>query len=155
MKTRQTHEPSDLESRVAARLSARFIPQVRLALSEKAEQLPHDVVERLRVAREQSVARGREALLASTGRRSASATVVTGRSGAAAVLGQSAPWWQRAASIAPLVLLVLGLLLIQHRAEVEQVNAAAEVDSQLLKDVLPPDAYSDPGFAEYLRRSDP
>jgi len=36
-------------------------------------------------------------------------------------------------------------------AEVEQVHAAAEVDSQLLADALPPSAYTDPGFAEYLR----
>jgi Protein of unknown function (DUF3619) len=31
------------------------------------------------------------------------------------------------------------------------VLAAAEIDAQLLSDSLPPTAYSDPGFAEYLR----
>ena len=51
--------------------------------------------------------------------------------------------------------MVLGLLLIQRQAEIEQVRAAAEVDAQLLADDLPPDAYSDPGFAEFLRRPAP
>ena len=32
-----------------------------------------------------------------------------------------------------------------------QVVAAAEIDAALLTDDLPPDAYSDPGFAEFLR----
>jgi hypothetical protein len=33
----------------------------------------------------------------------------------------------------------------------EQVVAAAEFDAQLLADDLPPAAFSDPGFAEFLR----
>jgi hypothetical protein len=99
------------------------------------------------------VARAREQRVLGERRQSAGAPFVVGGAGRAALLAAPAPFWQRAASILPLVLLVLGLFLIQHRAEVEQVTAAAEVDSQLLKDVLPPDAYSDPGFAEYLRRS--
>ncbi|MFY9513498.1 MAG: DUF3619 family protein, partial [Rubrivivax sp.] len=41
-----------LQARVASRLVA--------ALSEQASALPHDLSERLRVAREQAVARGRE-----------------------------------------------------------------------------------------------
>jgi ElaB/YqjD/DUF883 family membrane-anchored ribosome-binding protein len=151
MNLRRHSEPAELQ----ARLVGRFATKVRAALAERAEDLPHDVNERLRVARDQAVARAREALLAADRRRGAGAPVAVGRAGDAALLAQPVPFWQRAASFLPLLMLVLGFILIQYRAEVEQVHAAAEVDSQLLKDVLPPDAYSDPGFAEYLRRSAP
>ena len=50
----------------------------------------------------------------------------------------------------PLCLLVAGLLLIQHGQWYEQILAAAEVDTALLSDNLPPAAYGDPGFSEYL-----
>ena len=54
----------------------------------------------------------------------------------------------------PLLLLLAGLMLIQQWQVRERVRAAADIDSLLLVDALPPTAYSDPGFAEYLR-SDP
>ena len=50
----------------------------------------------------------------------------------------------------PLLLLVIGLLLIEHGQWYEQVLAAAEIDTALLSDNLPPAAYGDPGFSEYL-----
>ena len=62
-------------------------------------------------------------------------------------------WWPQAASVLPLLVLVSGLLLIDNWVTREQVLAAAEIDAQLLSDTLPPTAYSDPGFAEYLRSS--
>jgi hypothetical protein len=81
-------------------------------------------------------------------------TVVGVGSSGTAMLGGFVPWWQRAASVLPLVVLVVGLMLIQQWTVREQVLAAAEIDTQLLGDDLPPAAYSDPGFAEFLR-SDP
>jgi hypothetical protein len=51
----------------------------------------------------------------------------------------------------PLLLLVGGLLLIQQWSSRERVLAAAEIDTLLLADTLPPSAYGDPGFAEFLR----
>jgi hypothetical protein len=80
--------------------------------------------------------------------------VITGRSSSgAAVLGGLVPWWQRAASVLPLLMLVAGLLMIDQWSVREQVFAAADIDAQLLADDLPPAAYSDPGFAEFLRSS--
>jgi hypothetical protein len=126
-----------------ARLAARFAG----ALTARSEDLPHDVIERLRFAREQALARSREVRLATP----AGATV-TGVSGqGSATLGRMAPWWQRAASVLPLLVLVAGLFAIEHWSAREQVLAAADIDTQLLADDLPPAAYSDPGFAEYLR----
>lgn len=150
-----------IEARLAARLGA--------GLTERAEQLPHDIGERLRAAREQALARAAE--VRRTARRQPKAATDAGvvaviRGGVALMGGRvggpvgdlaggPAPWWQRAAAMLPLALLIAGLVLIQHQAELEQVRAAAEVDVALLTDDLPPDAYTDPGFAEFLREPAP
>jgi len=70
-------------------------------------------------------------------------------------LGKGAPWWQRALGVLPLVLLVSGLVLIQQWSAHEQMMAAADIDAVLLADDLPPAAYTDPGFGEYLRTATP
>lgn len=130
-----------LEARVAARLAG--------FLTTQAQALPHDVNERLRFAREQALSRARQARLQTAG---GTAVVVTG-GGTAALTGFSRlfGWWPQAASVLPLLVLVSGLLMIDRWVTREQVLAAAEIDAQLLSDTLPPTAYSDPGFAEYLR----
>ena len=45
----------------------------------------------------------------------------------------------------------LQLIAIDEWHESAQIQAAAEVDSALLSDPLPPDAYRDPGFLEFLK----
>lgn len=135
------HAPShaaSLEARVGTRLAG--------MLTSQSQALPHDVTERLRFAREQALARAQQAR----------AQAVRGNSAAiqgngTLALGGFAPWWQRAASVLPLLVLVSGLVLIDRWVLHEQVLNAAEIDAQLLSDDLPPTAYSDPGFAEYLR----
>lgn len=131
-----------MENRLGMRLAA--------GLSERADALPHDLSERLRVGREAAVAR----LRTSTARRTATAGGVlqVGRGRAAALAGglglQIASW-------APLAALVAGLLLIQQWSQHEQVEAAAEIDAVLLADDLPPAAWTDPGFREFLRTPNP
>ncbi len=132
-----------LESRLAMHFTS--------ALSSKVERLPHDISERLRFAREQALGKAREVRRLAT---AAAGNVIAGRSSSgAAVLGGLVPWWQRAASVLPLVMLVAGLLMIDQWSAREQVFAAADIDAQLLADDLPPAAYSDPGFTEFLRSS--
>lgn len=128
-----------LEARLGARLAA--------GLTTRAQGVPHDISERLRVSREQAVARARLARQAAP----ASAGIVGVSRSGAATFGGSASWWQRAASALPLVVLALGMVAIDHWSTREQVLAAADIDAQLLSDNLPPAAYSDPGFAEFLR----
>lgn len=128
-----------LEARLGARLAA--------GLSVQAERVPHDIGERLRVSREQAVARARMVRLAAP----AGGTILGVSPAGVATFGGFVPWWQRAASVLPLVMLVLGMLAIDHWSMREQVLAAADIDAQLLSDDLPPAAYSDPGFAEFLR----
>jgi len=131
-----------LEGQVALRMTAH--------LSRGAEALPHDIAERLRFGRERALA------LALQQRQVAAAVVVTapqrvGMAGRAAVLGGPPSVWLRLASALPLLVLVAGLVLIQQHHDMEQINAAAEIDSALLADELPPAAYGDPGFSEFLR----
>lgn len=127
-----------LEGQLALRITAR--------LSNGAESLPHDITERLRFGRERALA------LALQQRRVAAVQVAqpVTMSGRAAVLGGPPSMWLRLASALPLVVLVAGLVLIQHHHDFEQISAAAEIDSALLADELPPAAYGDPGFSEFL-----
>ena len=134
----------ELEAR-EARLGLRIASR----LSEQTERLPHDLSERLRVAREQAVARARQVRQAE-----AVAPVAVQASGASLVLG-STPIWVRMASVLPLMLLVLGLVLIQHVHQQAEIDAAAEVDAALLADELPPEAYGDPGFVAFLKQPEP
>lgn len=121
-------------------------------LSRGCETLPHDITERLRFARERALA---TVALRRPAAVPALAASLLGNSGRSAVLGGEPPsmWW-RLASALPFVMLLAGLVLIERHYDWQQIEAAAEVDSALLADDLPPAAYRDPGFLEYLRNAD-
>ena len=140
-RTHQTAALSSLEASMGARLAG--------VLTARSQALPHDITERLRFARERAVTVARQSRAQAAG----GASVVGISSHGSATLGSFLPWWQRAASVLPLLVLVAGLVMIDNWAVREQVLAAAEIDAQLLSDDLPPAAYSDPGFGEYLRNS--
>ena len=129
-------------------LQARFALRVAARLHDRAERSGADINERLRFAREQALERARVARAASAQPAvSASAGPVLALAGD----GGGTPWWARLAALVPLVLLVVGFAVIQHRHSQVQIDAAAEIDAAILSDDLPPTAYSDPGFVEYLR----
>jgi Protein of unknown function (DUF3619) len=132
-------------------LQSRFAVRVAADLKLRANALPHDISERLRVAREQVVASARQEQV----RLATSPSVVSRSAGGAATLAAPSPWWLKLASGFPLAVLLVGLVVIAQWNSREQVLAAAEVDMQLLSDDLPPKAYSDPGFAEFLRNTPP
>ena len=127
-------------SATAAAQEARFGRLVAARLSAGSEDISHNVGERLRVARMQAVARRRQpaevrsAVVASNG---------------VATLG--AVWWSRLGAIVPLVALVAGLITVSVMQEENRTSELAEVDSALLTDDLPPAAYTDPGFAQFLK----
>jgi hypothetical protein len=133
-------------------LESRFAQRVAAALTEQQIATPRrDIEERLRVARDQALGRAREARRSAT---AAPAVVVTG--GGTAALGgpddaAGTPWWLRLSSLLPLAVLLAGLLMIDRNYTQTQIEAAAEVDAALLADDLPPEAYRDPGFAEFLK----
>ncbi|MDH4061516.1 MAG: DUF3619 family protein [Aquincola sp.] len=130
-----------LEARLGLRLAA-SLTALEVAKPDR------DVNERLRFAREQALARGREA------RRTAAASSLHGARGGTAVMSgpdTNTPWWLRVSSVLPLALLLGGLIFIDHQYSRAQIEAAAEVDAAILADDLPPEAYRDAGFVEYLR----
>jgi hypothetical protein len=131
-----TPYPDVLETRVARRITAR--------LTERADNLPHDITERLRVARQQAVDRARQL-------RKLSVAPAWQTQGGAAVMSGPPSWWLRVASVVPLALLLAGLFVIQRTYLEQQISAAAEIDEAILTDDLPPQAYTDPGFAEFLK----
>ena len=125
---------------MASAQEAQFGRLVAARLSAGSENMSHDIGERLRVARMQAVARRRQptemraAIVASNG---------------VATLG--AVWWSRIGAIVPLVALVAGLITVSVMQEENRTSELAEVDSALLTDDLPPAAYTDPGFAQFLK----
>ncbi|WP_428424544.1 DUF3619 family protein [Methylibium sp.] len=125
-------------------LEDRYALRIAAALSTHADELPRDVTERLRFAREQALERARR--LATR-----TAPAATRLGGNVLAWGGEPGWGWRLATLAPLIALVAGLVLIQIQHDDDQISAAAEVDAALLADDLPPDAYTDAGFAEFLR----
>jgi hypothetical protein len=130
----------------------RFARSVAAQLTLHTDQLPQDITERLRVAREQAVSRAR---LARSQPVSAAPTLRMGSVLAWFGHGQSpqADRWFKLSSVLPLVALLAGLLMIQDWHGTNEISAAAEIDTSLLADELPPAAYSDNGFLEYLKSS--
>jgi len=126
-------------------LEARLALRIAGALSQRGDALPHDLAERLRVARLRAVDRARES------RKLSAAPAQLAQGGGTLAMSGSPSWWLRLASLAPLALLLLGLLFIERSYVDQQVRAAAEIDAAILTDDLPPQAYSDPGFVEFLR----
>ncbi|MFM2069264.1 MAG: hypothetical protein RLZZ584_4173 [Pseudomonadota bacterium] len=138
-------EKAALEARLGLRIAAR--------LHDGSQGVPHDISERLRVAREAAVARARHSQRLAAA--AAASTVSAGHHhGAAAALGGgNESWWVRLTALAPLVVLLAGLLFIHEWQRLEQIDATAELDAALLADDLPPAAYTDPGFVEFLSNS--
>jgi D-tyrosyl-tRNA(Tyr) deacylase len=121
-------------------LQEQFGREVAKRLSDATAELPYHITERLRAARAQALARHRIASVA------ASPTVVV--SGNTASLGG---WWRQVAAALPLLVLAGGLVLIHSIQNDYRASEVAEVDAALLTDDLPPDAYADPGFAQFLK----
>lgn len=128
-------------------LKERFGIKTASYLSAASSDLPCDISERLRAARAQAVSK-RKIMKAQT-----AATLVSS-SGSAALTwgsGESLGWWGRIGSVLPLVALVVGLLAIYSVQNDNRAQELAEVDSALLTDELPPAAFSDPGFVQFLK----
>ena len=136
--------PLEADARVT-----RFGLRVAAGLTEHSETLSGDIQARLRFAREQALAKAMAARAAAPAQAASDARHVGGGTLALGG-GEKTPRWRKAATLLPLALLLGGLLLIQHSQWYEQIRSAAELDTEMLSRPLPPAAYSDPGFREYL-----
>ncbi len=127
----------------------RFGLKVASRLSSAVESgtgLGHDISERLRVSRDQALAKRKRPVLSK-------GPVVLGAGGSAslALHGEEPGLWSRLASFLPLIALVVGLIAINSIQNERRANEVAEVDAALLTDDLPPAAYTDPGFVQFLK----
>ena len=128
-------------------LQDRFGLKAASYLSAGAADLPHDISERLRVARLQAVSKRKIVRLEP-------ATQVVGNGGSATLgWGGGVSWWARIGSVVPLIALVVGLLAINSIQNDNRAQELAEVDAALLTDELPPAAFADPGFVQFLKAS--
>jgi len=125
----------------------RFAFKVASRLSAGAADLPYDIAERLRAAREQAVAQRKISTVQTA------ATVINSGRSAALTAGsdEGLSWWARIGAALPLLVLVLGLVVIQTVQSDNRAREIAEVDAALLTDVLPPAAFADPGFVQFLK----
>ncbi|WP_114689769.1 DUF3619 family protein [Polynucleobacter necessarius] len=112
-------------------------------LRQGTQNIPQNIKYRLYAARMKAVAikkpekvRIQKAVLAGTSRNLAS-----GSNGL----------WDTVGWIAPLVVLIFGLIWIAQWQHNSRINDIAEVDAALLSDDVPPDAYADSGFMAFLK----
>jgi hypothetical protein len=63
----------------------------------------------------------------------------------------SRSFWDNVGWLAPLVVLVFGLIGIAQWQQDSRINDIAELDVALLTDDVPPDAYADSGFMGFLK----
>ena len=121
--------------------------QLAQLLSQASGELPHDLSERLRVARQQALAvrkpepAPRQQLLAQ-----GSSLALAGPE------SEGLGLWSVLGSALPLLALLVGLGTVQWLDRQQAVSELAAIDTALLVDDLPPAAYSDPGFVQFLRQ---
>lgn len=119
-------------------------------LSSGSMDLSHDISERLRVARQQAVThRKRTQLITSI--KPVSVVYGSGSSASMSFDDEGLNLWSQLASFLPLIALVVGLISISVIQNDLRANELAEVDTALLIDDLPPAAYADAGFAQFLK----
>lgn len=151
MNTVQTPSPQ------AEAAAERFALRVTARLSSGTDELPYDITERLRASRMQALAKRKKAV--APARLAAPAVVHAG--GGSAALGRGShdgnseggSWWNALVSAVPLLALMAGLVMINIAQDESSVHDVAEVDAALLTDDLPPAAYADPGFVQFLKTS--
>lgn len=124
----------------------RFGLLISARLSDASDNLPYDISERLRAARAQAMGKRKLAI-------SRTATsLATSTGGTSLTLGdEHLSWWERLGAAIPLLALVIGLIAINVVQNDNRANELAEIDAALLTDDLPPAAYADPGFAQFLK----
>ena len=121
-------------------------------LDDSTQTLPYDISERLRAGREQALARRKKPVLVHVHTHQP-ATVLVPSGGAAALggRGEGGGWWQSLLGAIPALALVVGLVMINTAQNEYGTAEVAEVDAALLTDDLPPEAYADPGFVQFLK----
>ncbi len=115
-------------------------------LATATRDLPHDVSERLRAARVRAISNRKMAVV-----QPAFSLQMAGASALGLGGDEGLTWRARIASVLPLLALVAGLVMISAVQSDKRSHDVADVDAALLVDDLPPGAYTDPGFLQFLK----
>jgi len=140
MKTRSFHPTTDSVAR-----------QITARLDVASQEMPHDILERLRAARTRAVA---ARMVKAPQLRTAGGLQIQNGVGVLHLGDEGLSLWNRVAAFLPLVALVVGLVCVKQVLDDAQADQLAEVDAALLTDDLPPQAYADPGFLQFLKLGD-
>jgi hypothetical protein len=113
-------------------------------LGAPVPELPHEVTQRLKSARMLALEKRRQVAV--------QMAQTAHNLGGTAVLGGDA-WnpWRLTGSVLPLLALVAGMIAINFIQDDYRAKELADVDVELLTDDLPPAAFTDPGFAQFLK----
>lgn len=137
-----TFQPVSTSTTVPQAQADRFARRVSGRLDAGARGVNHNVAERLRVARERAIAHlAAQPGLAVASQGHASVLSLGGRTGA----------WGKFSTLLPMFLLLAGLFCIDYIQDQYRADELADVDVELLTAELPPLAYTDPGFVQFLR----
>jgi hypothetical protein len=123
-------------------LADRFGRWIALRLTEGEREIPLEAAERLRIARVQALSHRKVAPQQTR-------PICQSRKFAAVFEGSG--FWKWIACGAPIVALAAGLVFVQIELDDRAAQQEARLDTQLLTDVLPPAAYVDAGFREFLQ----
>ena len=145
MKSAPTLRQEQAADRIARQITAR--------LSEGEALLPYEVIERLRASRERAVSERRREVSVLHTQAAASAHGHTMTLGSPEDEGRG--WWRALVSAIPVFALIAGLVVYAAQSDQSVLSEVTEVDTALLTDDLPPAAYADPGFVQFLKTSAP
>jgi hypothetical protein len=165
------HHLEHLEARFARRVGAHLAAHLSAAPSTHAAAaappraggsdplgLDHDVRERLKGARQVALARRKLPQARAAERPAAGWSALPAADGSASLGGfggrspaEPSGVWSLLGQVLPAALLVLALVGLSEWQQRNQLNDLAELDIAVLADELPPQAYVDPGFAQFLK----
>ena len=131
----------------------RIARQITTRLTEGEALLPYEVTERLRASRERAVFERRREISVLRTQTSMAASAHGHTITLGSPEGEGNGWWRALLSAIPVIALIAGLVVYNAPTDQSRLSEVTEVDTALLTDDLPPSAYADPGFVQYLKTS--
>ncbi|MFM7698737.1 MAG: DUF3619 family protein [Limnohabitans sp.] len=118
-------------------------------LDDANQQIPHDISERLRASRTRAIASRK--INQFELENANSVLIQPNGSLKSPYSSRSHDLYSLLVSFIPLICLAVGLMLLYDFHNDQNAMELAEIDSALLVDDLPPHAYTDPAFVDYLK----
>ncbi|WP_218240080.1 DUF3619 family protein [Comamonas fluminis] len=131
----------------------RIARQITVRLTEGEALLPYEVTERLRASRERAVSERRREISVLHTQTSTAASAHGHTMTMGTPENEGSGWWRTLVSAIPVFALIAGLVVYNSQSDQSLLSEVTEVDTALLTDDLPPAAYADPGFVQYLKTS--